>query len=601
MQEVLQKSQASKYDSYVKELRNQLKEADNKIASLKTEVSHSKLPEIPRSDPNEAAMRELREALRRAERAERAARAELEQRSAQDHNTELLKQKLSDMESKCERLQKAAAEAAAERTHVEAMANLLDRWHTFHAMIVGTTDAHQDVKAFSRWWERVSVSGTEGFAAAISEGSRAVEEVTSALQTLQADSAILLDNLGTCQAKLNACMIAKRRAESRTAELEAARFEIDRACAEAKAEAFRQSRFAATLEQELSSMRALISSYEAEAAAFNMQISSSTSSVPATQAKILALEGALAEANARIEKANAAMATLCTKAQLEVERRRAEALEAQLAAAKEELEVLYDYQQHRSMLDPSKEAQSTGIDTAAAARIAASGGDPSTAIVGSRVNKLRILHMAINPTSAALTERDFKLKAALNALNSENKALAQQVHQLNTAAMPKGEDAVATPPVVNLDVSTLGSASIEASLSSAANVELEKLRTRMKEVFKQRLALVREAVYRLLGYKVDVSMNQSGPVDVILRSMYFDQEAVSCRPNSWGVMYTCNNAALHCRIISSSSLAMMRPWNCWRLSLRDGWIPKCSNTCACTSPFRHFLLSSRWIPSASKP
>jgi hypothetical protein len=57
-------------------------------------------------------------------------------------------------------------------------------------------------------------------------------------------------------------------------------------------------------------------------------------------------------------------------------------------------------------------------------------------------------------------------------------------------------------------------------------VEIEKLRTRLKEKFTQYRDALRSAVYRLLGWKVDLSLAAAGGgAKVILRSMFAESEA----------------------------------------------------------------------------
>jgi hypothetical protein len=198
------------------------------------------------------------------------------------------------------------------------------------------------------------------------------------------------------------------------------------------------------------------------------------------------------------------------------------ALDAELAATRHEADALYALVETRVGQPPS------GAQAAAQ--------DDDERVVHGR--PARVLHLALNPTAAALREHDQRQAALVAALKSEAAALRTQLAaahaQLSSlAAQLKENDSKAASDLAAAQAQAAAAVAAAAAASAAPAqptndaADVEKLRQRLKEVFKERIATLRDAVHRLTGWKVDMTFSTTGDkgaTNLILRNMYAERE-----------------------------------------------------------------------------
>ena len=116
----------------------------------------------------------------------------------------------------------------------------------------------------------------------------------------------------------------------------------------------------------------------------------------------------------------------------------------------------------------------------------------------------RVMHLETNPFMEAVRE---KLQTEIDALKLQLEA-AQDVRTSNSPS-----------------VGTTTPASSRGSLGSAgADVDAQKMHTRLKERFRMQIALFREGVYLLTGFKIDMIDADSNSPQFKVRSIYGERE-----------------------------------------------------------------------------
>lgn len=128
--------------------------------------------------------------------------------------------------------------------------------------------------------------------------------------------------------------------------------------------------------------------------------------------------------------------------------------------------------------------------------------------------------MVDNPMSAALAHRDVArpttLKDYAKCLTAENKKLESQLHELRAEHKAASEERAGGGSDGFLGAAAGGASSLDSS----------KVNTRLKEIFKEKIAHYREAVYLLTGFKVDLVAEEgsmAGSNKLRLRSVYAEQ------------------------------------------------------------------------------
>jgi hypothetical protein len=177
----------------------------------------------------------------------------------------------------------------------------------------------------------------------------------------------------------------------------------------------------------------------------------------------------------------------------------AEDLRAQVARLNTALEAAHEQAQAHSARTERAEARADEATTEAAKLRAEIEGMRAAACAATGPGGFKIMHLRMNPADTAKSAAEAKRKDAIAALEAE-------VAELRAAVAAHSEAPVGTT---------------RAELPDA-DVRMERL----KELFKSRMASLREAIYVLTGWKVDmhVPATPTEPIHVRLRSMYFAEE-----------------------------------------------------------------------------
>jgi len=111
----------------------------------------------------------------------------------------------------------------------------------------------------------------------------------------------------------------------------------------------------------------------------------------------------------------------------------------------------------------------------------------------------RVLHLQENPMMAAVREK----------YETEIRALKEAIEEMKAESSAKGSTSTKTPPSGKKD--------------TISSLDAQKLHQRLKQSFKEQIAMFREGVYLLTGYKVDMFVDSDRPRYKV-RSMFSEQE-----------------------------------------------------------------------------
>ncbi|EJK73939.1 hypothetical protein THAOC_04415 [Thalassiosira oceanica] len=117
----------------------------------------------------------------------------------------------------------------------------------------------------------------------------------------------------------------------------------------------------------------------------------------------------------------------------------------------------------------------------------------------------RVLHLKSNPLADAVRDK-YQL---------EIDSLRRQLEELESSRC-------ATTPATSKSRSSFGSAGTTGSRDSA--VDVQKLHSRLKEQFRNQIALFRQGVYLITGFKIDMSLGESDTQIFTVRSVYGERE-----------------------------------------------------------------------------
>ena len=140
--------------------------------------------------------------------------------------------------------------------------------------------------------------------------------------------------------------------------------------------------------------------------------------------------------------------------------------------------------------------------------------------------RTRVLHLQQNPAAAAAAAAgraphgpSTVPQERMRALQAENRQLTESLAAASAASSAAAAAAAAAGPS-----SSLQNTSVAAAGAATSAPDSSKLNLRLKEMFRERITSFREAVYLLLGYKVDLLFaNEAGGSALPrlrLRSMY---------------------------------------------------------------------------------
>ncbi|KAK2077212.1 hypothetical protein QBZ16_004846 [Prototheca wickerhamii] len=328
------------------------------------------------------------------------------------------------------------------------------------------------------------------------------ERVIALLRSQQAELLALRERGAERARGGRAARAAEAAAAARLASLDAAAASDASRARQAREAVGRLERRVALLLRERDGLRAVLSSYDAEYEA------GADAAADAKQARILELEGAVQRLHEHVaalesERAGAtgdgrAAGPRPTRAA------EAEALAARLQAEGEALADLVDSLQRR---------------------VARGEYDPATT---------RVLRLKRSPEAeAAQAQRD----ARVSELESQNAALAAAVSRLEeelagaqARASPGAALGSPSPRAASSTGLAVRAAELEAEVATLRRraAELQKASDRLQQVFRRQITLFREAVYLLLGYRVEMEAEPRGGVRarLTLHPQHEDERAV---------------------------------------------------------------------------
>merc|ERR1712070_962986 len=128
-----------------------------------------------------------------------------------------------------------------------------------------------------------------------------------------------------------------------------------------------------------------------------------------------------------------------------------------------------------------------------------------------------------------LEEENAKLRQAVEKLSTENLVLQNN----NNSNISNTSISFTSPTSTTLNVSTFSSGGSFGGICSVGNTSFQenteevnqgKLNIRLKQMFRERIKVFREAVYLLTGYKLSVSNELNNP-RIELTNMFAEQES----------------------------------------------------------------------------
>ena len=233
--------------------------------------------------------------------------------------------------------------------------------------------------------------------------------------------------------------------------------------------------------RESDGMRSLLSTYEQQETSANS---------PAKKNNVDGLELSLKSARDEIELLSAANKKLEGKV---------EKLESEQQSADAEHERVLDKfgKLRNALLDERAKASAAEARACQAETLAGKGSYNS--------ETTRVLHLKSNPLADAVREK-YQL---------EIDSLKRQLEELESSRC-------ATTPATSKSRSSFGSAGTTGSRDSA--VDVQKLHSRLKEQFRNQIALFRQGVYLITGFKIDMSLGEGDTQIFTVRSVYGERE-----------------------------------------------------------------------------
>lgn len=127
----------------------------------------------------------------------------------------------------------------------------------------------------------------------------------------------------------------------------------------------------------------------------------------------------------------------------------------------------------------------------------------------------RVVHMQSNPITDAMREK----------FMAEIELLKRRLEDAESATIATTTSLSSTKtPAANKNRGSFGSASSGDSSNNINNVDSQKLHERLKEQFRNQIALFRQGVYLLTGFKIDMTQSDSDCQIFTVRSIYGENE-----------------------------------------------------------------------------
>ena len=269
--------------------------------------------------------------------------------------------------------------------------------------------------------------------------------------------------------------------------------------------------------REVEGMRSLLDTYERQETTPRQQQSSNEGTTNNADGLQLSLDSAREELKLLSETNAKLVATI-------------DELEAEKKSSRDEHDrVLEKFHKLRDALMEERAKAETAAARAAEAETLAGKGsyNPDTT---------RVLHLESNPLTDSMREK----------FQKEIESLKRRLEETETAAASsssssdkQGGDGTATMKTTpdpasksrgSLDSATSGdSSNFDAQKLHATNVDAQKLHARLKEQFRNQIALFRQGVYLITGFKIDMSQSQGGGSEsdcqiFTVRSIYGEDE-----------------------------------------------------------------------------
>jgi hypothetical protein len=542
------------------------------------------------SESKEAEMVRLREAIRTTERRERAALTELRRFQDTVANTELLAEQLRLEKAAGERLQGVAQRSATLERRMETLCSLLQAWDEEVCRQLpplnpsAARDTAEDASVYSALTHAAVLPTAPSAAPSFGTSNSAEVDFSAALKRARARLRLCQSRL-TCQQE--AQQAALRRAQEAVGLLQASegmnralqdrlamgrrkQIELEQTAADAAGRALKYERLAAATERESQCLRSVVASFDQENSRFlrtqpdelgsaNVATAAMEAEVCALQEKTASLQETAAEALDATSKATADAAVL---------RLRLAAAEAEVSCLTQEREAIYTALSPRiaadanaacldgradprasgdagplhvpAGFDAARETAEQGVDTQSAVRAvqgahtagevpastrSVGGGSEEPGYASSNLvsgRGLRVLHMAVNPSSTVAREQGMRLRALVEA---QRELIAKLQEMVSTAAAARTTTPAALAAAPTTVVGSLGT----SLASTAASADLEKLRQRMKDVFRKQIERLRETVYRLTGWKIDMTIHSgkgddSSRTSIVLRHLFAESD-----------------------------------------------------------------------------
>ena len=484
----------------------------------------------------------LRETVRAGARRERAAADAIAALRADRANATVLEERLAAAEKRAQRAEAAASALAPLRGRLAAAASALGLWDSqvWAPLLGDTAPGGAGVAARAEGLLRSAATGADAlddadFDALVERARARASAVAGTLASVQAGAAEAMAVAAAARARATAAADARAAAHARLDALEReAAAAVARAAGASDACAAAEVR-ATCAESLANGLRAACASYEAEDRALQAAVVADNASRAASLAAAGAAAGGAGNNAARAAAAKAADAAASAAREAADACRASSAArvalaDAECSALRARVSALLDTASRAA--PPSALAAETARVTTALADLAtaraeidvlwaAKGGSSSSSSAAAAAEaeaaahpNARILHLAANPTSAAFRVWEEKQRALVDALRAEVEALR---HASSAAAGGGGGGGS-------------GSAGVVASADTTFAPEredAEKRLVRIKDIFRERAALMRDAVCRLTGWKMDVHFTGAGgggeadkPVDIHLRSTF---------------------------------------------------------------------------------
>ncbi|KAL3815515.1 hypothetical protein ACHAXA_007371 [Cyclostephanos tholiformis] len=141
----------------------------------------------------------------------------------------------------------------------------------------------------------------------------------------------------------------------------------------------------------------------------------------------------------------------------------------------------------------------------------------------------RVLHLESNPLADAMREK-FRKEIESLKRRLEEAETAAAASSSSLIADQQGGDVTTTTLTTTPDPANKSKSSLDSLTSrDSSNIDAQKLHARLKEQFRNQIALFRQGVYLITGFKIDMSQSQGGGSDsdcqiFTVRSIYGEDE-----------------------------------------------------------------------------